>query len=503
MFNKNCSKCNTELGFFTWKIKFKNGYLCINCDQEKKLSDEKISNDAIIDCVNLYVSKQSDDSYIEKILWINNELSSADRILFENKSIDKFIDAVQKFIGIHDEAARNSIDTTEIDNILIVKNFHTGILNFSYDLQKIYKIIERKGVNISYYKLIEKFSSIAKQKKEKMAKELLDPIYKHITDKYKIPVKDHNIIEELIIECRKIYPNFVVSSELASFLLKMFNKNYDANHIDSLIKDAQENIELMQFEAGLKHHNNEEIINFSDINILDGIQFEDFLNKFFTHNGYTVLKTARTGDQGADLVISINGTKTVVQAKKYSDKVGNKAVQEAIAAKGFYKAEKAMVITNSSFTKSAIDLALSCDVELWDGEKLKKNIDTSQKSKTIINSYVDNNLLSLHNDFEEYYDSLDEDNKIAVAVVCSSVSTINKEQVTVYDNYLTSLIEAIEFSINDISSDSDINLLNNVKNFLFAVENFQKCYKNKGIFINSNEILIMFCKIHEKFCDQK
>jgi len=97
--------------------------------------------------------------------------------------------------------------------------------------------------------------------------------------------------------------------------------------------------------------------------------------------GYTVVQTSLSGDQGADLIISKNGEKTVVQAKKYAGKVSNKAIQEIAAAKDHYKAQKAIVITNSSFTKSAIDLALSNNVELWDGLKLKDTIQSLKSKK--------------------------------------------------------------------------------------------------------------------------
>ena len=40
-----------------------------------------------------------------------------------------------------------------------------------------------------------------------------------------------------------------------------------------------------------------------------------------------------------------------------------------------------MIVTNSSFTKSAIELAFSNDVELWDGRKLKNVIEDLEKGK--------------------------------------------------------------------------------------------------------------------------
>ena len=48
----------------------------------------------------------------------------------------------------------------------------------------------------------------------------------------------------------------------------------------------------------------------------------------------------------------------------YGQPVGNKAVQEVFSAKGYYECDLAAVVTNSSFTKSAMQLASSLDVHL-------------------------------------------------------------------------------------------------------------------------------------------
>ena len=51
-------------------------------------------------------------------------------------------------------------------------------------------------------------------------------------------------------------------------------------------------------------------------------------------------------------------------------KVTNKSVQEVTAAIAHYNADEGMVITNSTFTQAAIDLADSNDITLIDREKL-------------------------------------------------------------------------------------------------------------------------------------
>ena len=75
---------------------------------------------------------------------------------------------------------------------------------------------------------------------------------------------------------------------------------------------------------------------------------------------------------GADVVAYKNDVKYVIQAKYYSNPVGNKAVQEVVAAIGMYKADKGIVITNNTFTPAAIELASANNIELVDGNKIEK-----------------------------------------------------------------------------------------------------------------------------------
>ncbi|HEY5557799.1 restriction endonuclease [Acetobacterium sp.] len=107
-----------------------------------------------------------------------------------------------------------------------------------------------------------------------------------------------------------------------------------------------------------------------DIDQFDGKTFETYLRVVFKERGYKVLQTSYTKDFGADLVIQKDKIKTVVQAKRYKSNVGIKAVQEVVASIKHYKCDKAIVVTNSHYTKAAIELAKSNDVELWNREIL-------------------------------------------------------------------------------------------------------------------------------------
>lgn len=103
---------------------------------------------------------------------------------------------------------------------------------------------------------------------------------------------------------------------------------------------------------------------------MSGAEFEEFLRLRYKAEGYGVRKTPYTGDYGADLILKKDQQTIAVQAKRYKNHVGIKAVQEISAAKLHYEANEAWVVTNSFFTKAAAELARSNKVKLVNRDKL-------------------------------------------------------------------------------------------------------------------------------------
>lgn len=106
------------------------------------------------------------------------------------------------------------------------------------------------------------------------------------------------------------------------------------------------------------------------IDLMTGAEFEERLRVAFEHVGYTVYHVGGRGDFGADLVLDLPGTRTVVQAKRWSQSVGPSAVQEVVASRAHYGADHAIVVTSSSYTAAALELAESNGVEMWDRSRL-------------------------------------------------------------------------------------------------------------------------------------
>lgn len=126
-----------------------------------------------------------------------------------------------------------------------------------------------------------------------------------------------------------------------------------------------------QFSSILMEHIKENQ-GYSLDDIRTGIEYEHFCMHILEDNGWLVITTPVTGDQGADLIAANEGNRVVIQCKFYSKPVGNKAVQEAYAAKGFQQADYAAVVSNAAFTPSARQLASTNGVFLLHHDDLSK-----------------------------------------------------------------------------------------------------------------------------------
>lgn len=105
---------------------------------------------------------------------------------------------------------------------------------------------------------------------------------------------------------------------------------------------------------------------------IDGHQYEYECANILKHRGFShVTVTKGSGDQGIDVIAYNDGKKYGIQCKYYASPVGNKAVQEAYAGAKFYNCDVAAVMTNTTFTLSAKELASKTGVELWPNNSTK------------------------------------------------------------------------------------------------------------------------------------
>lgn len=85
------------------------------------------------------------------------------------------------------------------------------------------------------------------------------------------------------------------------------------------------------------------------------VNFEKHIAHLFQEMGYSAYTTARTGDDGIDVIATRNGSTVVVQCKKYAakNKVGSPQIRNFIGAMELKHATQGYFVTTSSFTEPA------------------------------------------------------------------------------------------------------------------------------------------------------
>jgi len=329
-----------------------------------------------IKVINLFISELSDKEK-ENFLTLLIKFKDKDLEIIKNSFI--LIIESKKLLNQYN----NYLDVPEEKEVL--KSLYTsqhGYVNYSKFYKYILKLIEKNRPLLSLH-LLNKYSGFTIKSDLKLAincyinafillnkVEILSKYYQILNlakddidflqklAEYFIKTEDIERLQYILNDIGKMEPNFPFL-EMAKYKIERI----------SLIKElSKDNIDI------------------SKIDSLTGIEFEELIKKQFEKLGFNTFSTPVSGDYGADIIIeNNNSTRFIIQCKRFKQKVNLKAVQEVVGALAHYNGDIGIVITNNSFLKSAINLAQSNDIELWDNFKLinflSGNISFSQVSE--------------------------------------------------------------------------------------------------------------------------
>jgi restriction system protein len=152
------------------------------------------------------------------------------------------------------------------------------------------------------------------------------------------------------------------NAEIIYFLKNVVAPKLSEGEQKALARDIGSISELVEKLASEEQMLREESSDYSEN--LSPTDFEVHCANVLRKHGWIARLTGASGDQGVDVIAERENIRVVVQCKKYSGPVGNKAVQEVFAAKKHEAADHAAVVTNASFTKSAKQLAATTGVLL-------------------------------------------------------------------------------------------------------------------------------------------
>jgi len=98
---------------------------------------------------------------------------------------------------------------------------------------------------------------------------------------------------------------------------------------------------------------------------MNGRNYEKAVARYLRNHGYhRVQVTKGSGDFGVDVLARRLGHRYAVQCKYYSRPVGVSAVQQVVAGMAYYDCDRGIVVTNTTFTRQAKELAEMNGVDL-------------------------------------------------------------------------------------------------------------------------------------------
>lgn len=162
------------------------------------------------------------------------------------------------------------------------------------------------------------------------------------------------------------------------------------------IKKREEREKKLELETGLH----------DDFRTYDPYEFEEFVAKLFRNMEYEAHTTSSSGDFGIDVVAENGEEKVVIQVKKFSpgNVISLQPVQRTLGAIPFFEADRAIFITTSSFTRSAREVEIKGNIELWNGTVFKKKV----REYMIEGMSVENYSETYFVDLREVLESLEE-----------------------------------------------------------------------------------------------
>lgn len=179
-----------------------------------------------------------------------------------------------------------------------------------------------------------------------------------------------------------------------------------------------------------------------------GEDFEIFVANILKNIGFINMQfTKGSGDQGVDILAEKDGIKYAIQCKRYSQAVGNKAVQEVFAGKFYYHCHVGAVITNNYFTQSAKDLAKENGIVLWDRRFINQYLDKYSSVMKTQKETASGNIEKIYYINDDFVDCKFTNNKVEILAICHSSMSAANLYLTCYTKLKDDWLGRIDFAV--------------------------------------------------------
>lgn len=324
---------------------------------------EKVFHKSFVFCV---YHKIDDRKYVDDSLVTTFRTWQLFDILIRDKNVTELVlRSIQNEIGMKELYQTVKFWAKENDNVQnFLKGNYINILDRSIEsLLFHFHTEERIALYKNYDKFPQAVSDFFSDTKTSQKENLIDFVENLLSN------KEQKEIAELL-------------TDIAIYGIK--NSDYNLSTIISIFLHIEER--ARQIEAALLTkqilsyvkitENKAEEINTEkqtkiDFDNLDGYGFERYVGHLLLKKGYkNITVTQKSGDFGVDITAERDSIIYAIQCKYYTGPVGVNAVNEVKGGMAHYHAHVGVVITNSSFTKQAIQLAKENKIILWNVAQL-------------------------------------------------------------------------------------------------------------------------------------
>lgn len=265
-----------------------------------------------------------------------------------------------------------------------------SLVSFIYELishfyirsSKVWGAVSRKSYRSSFQdsfkglQLVEELQSNSLQnlkleKHNRSKRDMILSLYDQASVFEKIWKKEKNqasgstireVLNNRLVEIASQTKSDEINGDVNDFLKNLFGKSEGQRslYLKNLIEDLLTRYRIFEKDKREFEKKKEK----SSIKAMSGKEFENLVLRLLTEKGASCKLTPQNGDFGADVIANYADLKVAIQCKRYKDKVGFDAVKEAHTGKDMYQCNMAWVVSNSGYSKAAIEAAKTLKVRL-------------------------------------------------------------------------------------------------------------------------------------------
>ncbi len=184
-----------------------------------------------------------------------------------------------------------------------------------------------------------------------------------------------NLFQLYTILIFQIHPLFLILSLIITYIPTFKILGHQASQLSDYLTRSALFHKIPISQNHYQKDRNSANYTLSEIDKMDGEEFEHYVANLLALYKFTNIKVSPySQDKGLDVYAEYQSIKYGFQCKRWERNIPLSAIQEIYTAKELYQIDRAIVITNSGFTRAAISAALKLDVILIDRNRLDEMI---------------------------------------------------------------------------------------------------------------------------------